>query len=96
MFVFLYERVGVGMSDKKTVFAIMRDLGVNYDTIVEIAKSAKINVIKSPNTEVSPRHLKKILKAAAEYKAAQAVDETQEAVRPVVEQVRYVFKSSCS
>ncbi len=57
------------MSDKKTVFAIMRDLGVDYETIVEIAKSAKINVIKSPNTEVTSRHLKKILKSAEEHKA---------------------------
>ena len=57
------------MSDKKTVFAIMRELGVDYDTIVKIAKSAKINVIKSPNTEVSPRYLKKIMKAAAAHQA---------------------------
>ena len=63
------------MSDKKTVFAIMRELGVDYETIVQIAKSAKINVIKSPNTEVSPRNLKKILKAAEAYKTQQASTE---------------------
>ena len=63
------------MSDKKTVFVIMRDLGVDYETIVEIAQSAKINVIKSPNTEVSPRHLKKILVAAEKYKSAQKAAE---------------------
>ena len=63
------------MSDKKTVFGIMRDLGVDYETIVEIAQSAKINVIKSPNTEVSPRHLKKILAAAEKYKSAQKAAE---------------------
>ena len=63
------------MSDKKTVFGIMRDLGVDYETIVEISQSAKINVIKSPNTEVSPRHLKKILAAAEKYKSAQKAAE---------------------
>lgn len=78
------------MSDKKTVFAIMRDLSVDYDTIVEIAKSAKINVIKSPNTEVSPRHLKKILQAAAEYKAAQVVSETPEAPAEAISEVSVV------
>ena len=60
------------MSDKKTVFAIMRELGVDYETIVQIAKSAKINVIKSPNTEVSPRHLKKIIKEAEAYQTEKA------------------------
>jgi translation initiation factor IF-2 len=58
------------MSDKKTVFAIMRELGVDYETIVKIAKSAKINVIKSPNTVVAPRYLKKIMKASEAYQAA--------------------------
>ena len=70
------------MSDKKTVFAIMRDLGVDYETIVEIAKSAKINVIKSPNTEVTSRHLKKILKAAEEHQARQASTQPEPVAAP--------------
>ena len=66
------------MSNNTTVFTIMRDLNVDYETIRKIAQSAKINVIKSPNSQLSPRHLKKILQAAENYKSTQAEKSTQE------------------
>ena len=62
------------MSRRLTVFSIMRELDVEYETIVEIAISANIRVIKTPNTEISPRHYKKIM-ATAGYKKAKSIQE---------------------
>ena len=57
------------MSEKKSVLSIMKELNLDYQAIVKIAKSAKV-AIKSPNTEVTPRNLKKIMKAAEAYQAS--------------------------
>lgn len=72
------------MSEKKTVLAILQELGVDYNTFVKIAKSAKI-LIKSPNTEVSPRNLKKIRKAAEAFQASADVTADEQSASGVSE-----------
>lgn len=55
------------MSDKKTGFQLMRELGVSFETLSAIAEVAGVRIIRSPNTEISPRHLEKILAQADKY-----------------------------